>query len=180
MSLPHRVWRSWVAVDIILVETLKRLEAEHVDDVSIDATRTLPMRCAKIRDLEIERDLPPFVSTPQESGWEEPLPVDPDEEVRGRLDVEELWCPHAQCQSVGCTIHSELFASAICFALTGEKSMTREHTSYRLYRSHNPLTFPRLDLSIEHLHALTIAVYAMISIRRRTATLNGQTSSAPS
>jgi len=101
---------STYAVDIIIVETLKRLVAEGIDDAAIDASRVLPIKCAQIKDFEIERDLPPFPPSAQrlpEQGWSVPLLVDVDEEVRGRLDVEELWCPHAQCQICGCTAHSK-------------------------------------------------------------------------
>ena len=97
-------------MDIILVTTLKRLAAQLIDDAAIDATRVLPNRCAKIRDFEIERDLPPFDDYSTGQGWFEPMVVDPDEELRGRLDVEELWCPRAQCQNIGCTAHG-----GVCF-----------------------------------------------------------------
>lgn len=112
-------------VDIIMFETLKRLEKLRVEKEDIDRTRILPKECLYVESLDLRRDLPPFPLTPQNIGsvtgrklpdgskhvvgakrkWEEPLELieeDFEDDLEG---FEEACCHYPTCTSVMCIRH---------------------------------------------------------------------------
>ena len=107
-------------VDLISIETRRRLLAAGFDDQTIDNTRVLPERIGQVASYEIERDLPPFpeepdgvfgevIDEPKTKPWHLPLIVGPEEDgpEGGRPDTEELFCRNSVCKTFACNLHGE-------------------------------------------------------------------------
>ena len=115
-----------MAVDIICVETVRRLHDAGVADAVIDASRVLPLTAVAVSMLEIERDLPPFPQEPtnlwsmpldevSSRMWQAPIPVAEEEEnEKGRSDMEEVFCEAALCQEYACSTHCKSVPSECC------------------------------------------------------------------
>jgi hypothetical protein len=118
-------------VDIILVETLKRLRnkleslagpsfykqaGNAKGDDMIDETRILPRTCAEIVRLPLERDLPSFPAAPlafsnhvggvsfRHLTWPQPAPL--DSMATELNDMEREFCSIASCRMWRCRAHS--------------------------------------------------------------------------
>ncbi|KAK8845516.1 hypothetical protein IAR55_006231 [Kwoniella newhampshirensis] len=103
-------------IEIILVETIRRLKQTNVTPQQADSTRVLPQPWATIENVDLDRDLPPFPRRPDfetegqrpvKRKWEPPLEV-PEEEVNpsDMQDMFECECARPGCVRVGCTRHT--------------------------------------------------------------------------
>nr|XP_018266780.1 uncharacterized protein I303_00756 [Kwoniella dejecticola CBS 10117]OBR88938.1 hypothetical protein I303_00756 [Kwoniella dejecticola CBS 10117] len=118
-------WRD-PNVDIIQVEALARIRDKFSDRITseeIDNTRILPLEVARIENLDLSRDLPPFPLEPSHTEseqatplrpskrkWNQPLAVDQDsaDEEVNMDDYGEFWCGRPGCTMYGCPRHSAL------------------------------------------------------------------------
>jgi hypothetical protein len=117
-----------VTVDVILVETLRRLRSEkkhgptsislqkiNVSDAAIDATRVLPQPCSVIGSHELTRSMPAFPERPSDEAmlnadlrvWTSLPEVTDTEFAEGGAyeDWMELACPAESCGLFCCPSH---------------------------------------------------------------------------
>jgi hypothetical protein len=111
--------RSRLPVDIILIETVKRLHQRGLDSQTINDTRVLPRNIITTEFFELQRDLPIFPPPSASSdptrhlSWNEPARVPPDVETdvdEGSLSALELFCARLGCREYGCKLHGKLAA----------------------------------------------------------------------
>ncbi|RSH81493.1 hypothetical protein EHS25_006850 [Saitozyma podzolica] len=97
-------------VDIILIETVKRLHQRGLDPQTINETRVLPRNIITTEFFELQRDLPTFPPRSASSdparhlSWNEPARVPPDVETdvdEGSLSALELFCARLTCREYG-------------------------------------------------------------------------------
>jgi hypothetical protein len=109
--------RSRLPVDIILIETVKRLHQQGLDSETITDTRVLPRNVITTEFFELQRALPIFPPPSASSGptrhlsWNEPARVPPDVETdvdEGSLSAQELFCARLGCLEYGCKLHGKL------------------------------------------------------------------------
>lgn len=110
---------SCLPVDIILIETVKRLHQRGLDPQTINDTRVLPRNTITTEFFELQRDLPIFPRPSASShltrhlSWDEPARLPPDVETdvdEGSLSALELFCARLSCREYGCRLHGELAA----------------------------------------------------------------------
>ncbi|KIR55015.1 polycomb protein e(z) [Cryptococcus gattii Ru294] len=116
-------------VDIIMFETLKRLEKLGIEKEDIDKTRILPKDCFYVESLDLRRDMPPFPLAPQNINpvegvklpdsskrvvgakrkWEEPLELIEEDFEADLEGFEEACCHYPTCTSVMCIRHAGMY-----------------------------------------------------------------------
>lgn len=117
-------------VDIIMFETLKRLEKLGIKKEDIDKTRILPKDCFYVESLDLRRDMPPFPLAPRNINpvegvklpdsskrvvgakrkWEEPLELIEEDFEADLEGFEEACCHYPTCTSVMCIRHGMIIS----------------------------------------------------------------------
>ncbi|WVW81896.1 hypothetical protein I302_103895 [Kwoniella bestiolae CBS 10118] len=169
-------WRD-PEVDIIQVETLSRILAKtngHIASDQIDQTRILPLEVARIENLEISRDLPPFPPKPSISPttgsnpvrpnkrkWNEPLPLKEHAQDVSHVDeLGELVCSRQGCTIYGCLRHSSLEGNQLSL----QSSSANQRPVISISQIHSKGRSSKLPMAVEGFQLCSEECYARFTV----------------